>query len=139
MTSGHHHEHFQDTPPPLPSERSTGLVFAAVSMFAALLLRHHVMVALFTGLASLAFLTLALARPVALAPLNRAWFRLALMLNRVVSPVVMFVIYATVIVPAGLAMQRLRDPLQRKTAKARTTYWIDRADGITPTSMRDQF
>lgn len=139
MASGNHLEHLQETPPPLPSERSTGLVFAAVLLIAALLMRHSAWAALATGLASLAFLLLALARPLALAPLNRGWFKLALMLNSVVSPVMMLLIYAVVIVPAGLLMQRLRDPLQRCAPGARSTYWIDRNNTVAPTSMRDQF
>lgn len=139
MDSGQHHEHFADTPPPLPSERATGLVFAAVFAIATLALRHHTWAALTSGLTSLVFLTLALTRPLILAPLNRAWFKLALLLNRIVSPVVMFVLYAGVIVPAGLAMQALRDPLQQKVPVRGQTYWIDRKNGPPPTSMRDQF
>lgn len=139
MASGQHHEHLQDMPPPLPSERSTGIVFATVFLIFTLLLRHHAAAAIATGVVSFAFLTLALVRPQTLAPLNRAWFKLALLLNRFVSPVVMFVIYAVVIVPAGLVMQRLRDPLQRDAHNLRASYWIDRTSGLPPTTMRDQF
>ncbi len=139
MASGQHHESLHEAPPPPPSERSTGLVFALVFLIAALLVRHHPVALTATGLTSLAFLILALARPLALAPLNRAWFKLALLLNRYVSPLVMFLIYAVVIVPSGLIMQRVRDPLQREAGKSRNTYWIDRASGLPPTCMRDQF
>lgn len=137
--SGRHHETLIDAPPPLPSERSTGLVFAAVSLIAAALARHAPAAAWTFATASLVFLMLALARPALLAPLNKAWFRLALMLNRIVSPVTMFLIYASVIVPAGLLMQSVRDPLQRKGRGDRDSYWIERDTQASPTGMRDQF
>lgn len=140
MSEGCHHEPIIDEPPPLPSERSTGLVFAVVFLIAAILLRGTVALFLAALLASLAFLGLALLAPAVLAPLNRAWFALALVLNRFVSPIVMFVIYAVVIVPAGLLMQLLRDPLQSHRGDRRASYWIDR-NGETParSSMTDQF
>ena len=88
--------------------------------------------------ASAATLATAFLAPAWLAPLNRAWFKLALLLNRVVSPVVMFVIYAGVIVPFGLVMQLLRDPLAAKRPE-RASHWIDRSQSSPMTSMRDQF
>lgn len=95
MSNGRHHERLDDTPPPMPSERATGLIFATLSMIAALLLRHFPATMWTLAASSIGFLTLTLAWPGALAPLSRAWFRLALLLNRFISPVVMFAIYAT--------------------------------------------
>ena len=137
MSQGHHHESLTEAPPELASERSTGLVFAAVAAIAAVLLRHHLAFAGTAAAIAAAFAAVAMLWPSALAPLNRAWFRLALVLNRFVSPVVMFVIYAVVIVPAGLVMQRLRDPLQRARGSGRASYWIERT--APQTDMRDQF
>lgn len=139
MASGHDHETIDEAPPPLPSERSTGLVFAVATLIAALLLRHIPLALWLLGATSLTFLALALIQPQRLAPLNRAWFRLALFLNRFVSPVVMFLIYAGVIVPAGLLMQAVRDPLQARGRGKPDSYWINRADGLPRTGMRDQF
>ena len=42
------------------------------------------------------------AAPARLAPLNRAWTRLGLLLFKVVNPVVLGLIYLTTIVPIGL-------------------------------------
>ncbi len=125
--------------PPMPSERSTGLVFAAVAIIVAVLFRSegHIfaaslaMAACFAGVAILA--------PRWLAPINRAWFALALLLNRVVSPVIMLVLFAVLIVPAGLAMQMRRDPLRASRDRDATSYWIDRSTTARPGSMHDQF
>ena len=115
------------------------IVFAISSAIIAVLARAHPVASLVAGCAGGLMLVLALALPRVLGPLNRAWFRLALLLNRVVSPVVMFVIYAIVIVPAGLIMQRLRDPLGARTRGKRESYWIDRSQGPGQSSMSDQF
>lgn len=139
MSHGHHHESFSEGATPLPSERSTGLVFAAMAAVAAVLLRTHAYAALAAGLAAVVLGLFALAWPHLLAPMNRAWFRFALLLNRIISPAVMLVIYAVVIVPAGLLMQRLRDPLRLKSRGAVTSYWIERSASVPPSSMRDQF
>ena len=139
MASGQHHEQMTETPPPMPSERSTGIVFTVVLSLAALLLRHIPAAALLCAVAAAAMLATALLRPTLLGPLNRAWFQLALLLNRIVSPVVMFILYAIVIVPAGLIMQTRRDPLLARARGTRDSYWIDRAGGPPQTGMRDQF
>lgn len=133
------HEPLDAELPPMPSERSTGLVFAVVAVIAAAVFRTDTTVATAAIAAAAAFATVALAAPHWLAPLNRAWFALALLLNRVVSPVVMFVLFAGLIVPAGLAMQMRRDPLRVRRDRSRGTYWITRAPDAPSSSMRDQF
>ena len=68
------------------------------------------------------------AAPARLAPLNRAWTRLGLLLFKVVNPVVLGLIYLTTIVPIGLPMRlRRRDLLSlRSTGRPRATGWCGR-------------
>lgn len=139
MSKGQFHEGFAEAPPAMPSERSTGLVFAGVSVILAILARNHAVIASMAASAALAFAATALWAPRLLGPLNRAWFRFALLLNRFVSPVVMLVLYAVVIVPAGLLMQLMRDPLGKNARGTQASYWIERSSGVSRTSMRDQF
>ena len=122
-----------------PSPRSTGIVFAVVCGLAALLLRNHLVPALAALAAAVAFLALALKAPHRLDRLNRAWFRFGLLLNRIVSPVVMLVLYATAIVPFGIVMQRVRDPLRLKRRADVPSYWIDRTTTPATGSMTQQF
>ena len=49
-----------------------------------------------------------LVAPARLAPLNRAWTALGLLLFKVVNPVVLGLIYLTTIVPIGLFMRAER-------------------------------
>ena len=52
-----------------------------------------------------AFLLVAWLWPAALAPLNRVWTRFGLLLHRIVSPVVLGVMFFVVITPMGLVMR----------------------------------
>ncbi len=87
------------------------------------------------------FLILALALPAALAPLNRLWFQLGLLLHKVVSPIVLGVIFYLVITPFALVMRAFgADPMRRKFDRGTDSYWIERQPpGPQPESFRDQF
>lgn len=75
----------------------------------------------------IALLLAAVARPAALDPLNRAWMALARLLNRVVSPVVLALLFVVVIWPAGLAMRLAGgDPLRLRRAPRGESWWIER-------------
>ncbi len=131
------HEPVAHEMPPLPSERSTGLVLAAAAIVAAVFLRSSATFVASAGLVAATLAGLAIFAPSRLAALNRAWFGLALLLNRVMSPVIMLILFALLIVPAGLLMQLLRDPLGNRRAPLAATYWRPR--GPAAGTMRDQF
>lgn len=125
----------------LPSERSTGLVFAAVAAIVAVIFRDNLTVLTVALTTSLGFATVSFLQPSWLKQLNIAWFKFSLLLSRVMNPVIMFILFAVVIVPAGLIMNLLRDPLRKKRAsKEEKTYWVERdfaADAAG--SMKNQF
>jgi hypothetical protein len=92
------------------------------------------------GVASV-FAALALLWTAALAPLNRLWTKLGLLLYRIVNPVVMvFLLYVTV-TPIALFMRMLgKDPLRLRRDPDAASYWIHRTPpGPTPESMKNQF
>jgi hypothetical protein len=91
------------------------------------------------GLA-LAFLILALAAPAWLAPLNRLWFKFGLVLQKVVSPIIMGLLFFGAVLPVGLIVRlRGKDPLRLKRSDE-PTYWIAREPpGPAPNSMSKQF
>jgi hypothetical protein len=64
-----------------------------------------------------------------------------LLLGRIVSPVVMFIIYVTTVLPIGLVLRFLgKDLLRLKVDDAQQSFWIERAPpGPEPESLKDQF
>jgi hypothetical protein len=83
----------------------------------------------------------AFATPNLLAPFNRAWTKLGLLLARAMNPVVMFVIFAVAIMPFAFVMRLFgRDALRLKLDPAAKTYWITRERvQEAESNMKDQF
>ncbi len=137
--SGEFHETYIEQKVQLPSERSTGLVFAVVSAIVALIFRDNMQVLAIAAGLSLAFAGLALLAPTILRPLNLVWFRFSLLLNKVVNPIILGLMFVIAIVPFGLVMRIWHDPLQRKRTKG-STYWIARTLKSSEVhSMTNQF
>ena len=133
------HEDFGHRDVVPPSERSTGLVFAAMVAIVAAVWYRHPAVWIPAGGLALGFLLISLLAPWVLRPLNLLWFRFSMLLYRIVNPVVMLLMYAVAIVPTGLIMQRLRDPLQATRRPAQKTYWVESLADPYGASMKNQF
>ena len=91
--------------------------------------------------ASVLIAVVTLAKPQLLRPLNALWMKLAALLHRIVSPVVLGSIFYVVLTPVGL-IQRLagRDTMRRKRDPKARSYWIRREPpGPPPESLRNQF
>jgi hypothetical protein len=90
---------------------------------------------------STAILAVALVRPHWLLPLNRAWFKLGLTLNRIAGPVVMAALFFGAVAPLGCYLRRKgKDLLHLKMNSQAGTYWIDREPpSPAPDSMKKQF
>lgn len=125
-------------PLPLPSERSTGLVLATALVVAAVLTRNIPWVPWAAAGASALLAILSLTAPRRLVGINRAWMGLAQILARIVNPVVMLALFCIAIVPFGIGMQLVRDPLRRKRRSGAGTYWRTRTPEPAA-SMRNQF
>ena len=134
------HEDFAREEVPPPSARSTGLVFAGVAAIVGVFFWDSLTVlGACLGLSALLAMVSWL-RPALLEPVNRLWFRFSLLFYRIVNPIVMLLMYAVAIMPTGLAMQLLRDPLRAKRPRDASSYWIERAAEATPeSSMKNQF
>lgn len=140
MSTGFQNRYVHEEEIPLPPERSTGLVFAAVATIIAAIWFASPFVFWPAATIGTAFAAVSLLAPSILAPLNRAWFAFGLFLNKIVSPVVMFILFATVMVPAGLIMRLFRDPMQASRTSERSSYWLTRDPEVQRSaSMNNQF
>ena len=123
-----------------PSDRSFGLVFTVVFTVIALLPLWRGADPRWWALAVAGvFGGLALVWPRALAPANRIWLRIGLLLHRIVNPIVMGAVFYLVVTPFGFVMRRLRGGMavNQGPDKAATTYWLARTE--PPSRMDQQF
>jgi hypothetical protein len=79
--------------------------------------------------------------PRILRPLNRIWLKIGLLLNKVVSPIVLGIVFFGVLTPLGAVLRmRGKDPLRLRFEKDAPSYWIMRQPpGPAPRSMTRQF
>ncbi len=137
--AGNFHEQFEEAVE-RPSDRSTGLVFAAVSTIAAAVYYRQMPVLVGGLILAVLFGGLSLLAPHLLRPLNIVWFNFGRLLQKIVRPAVMGVLFALVIVPFGLVMRLRYDPLRAKIGSNHKTFWIERSPaGQSVTSMKNQF
>lgn len=90
---------------------------------------------------SVAFLLVALARPLLLAPLNRLWFRFGQLLHLALTPVILGIVFFLVVMPTGWLLRLFgKDPLRLRIDRTAGSYWIHRQPpGPAPDTMRHQF
>lgn len=124
------------------SNRSFGLVFTAVFVVLGLWpLFGGGDVRIWALALGVVFLAAALVAPKILAPLNRIWTKIGLLLHHIVNPVVMGLLFYLTVTPVGLVMRLFgKDPLKLRFEPDATSYWIAREPpGPEPETMKNQF
>ena len=124
------------------SERSFGLVFSAVFLILGLypLLSDGKVIPWALGVSGI-FLLLALLAPTFLAIPNRLWFRFGILLSKIVTPLIMGIIFFIVLTPLGLLMRVFSsNPGSGKLEPEAESYWQHRDEENHPMgSMKNQF
>ena len=86
---------------------------------------------------SIIFLLLGIINSRFLTPLNLLWFKFGMLLGRLVSPIVMGLVFFLVVTPTGIIMRILNKNLLRLKKKNVKTYWIERSS--IKSDMKNQF
>ena len=125
------------------SDRSFGIVF---TVFCAIVAGIQFWYGSHTAawgwlIAATIFAAFALAYSRALRPLNLLWFRFGMLLHRVVSPVILGIMFFAVFTPIGLWMRLIgKRPLNLTYDASVDTYWIERNPPGPPSgSFNNQF
>lgn len=126
----------------LGSDRAFGLIVGGI--LTAIGIYQYVFaisLAMWFGAPGITLMFIGLVAPRFLHPLNVAWARLGILLGRVITPVVMFVVYVVSVVPIGLILRLFgKDLLGLKRKEGGASYWVQRQPpGPTPESLKDQF
>ena len=103
----------------ISSNRSFGIVFFIVFLLIALYpLSYSGEIRVWSAIISLIFLVLGLLNSKILTPLNKLWFKFGIFLGKIISPMIMGIIFFLVVTPTGLIMRLLgRDVLNLKYSK----------------------
>ena len=126
----------------LPSNKNFGILFSFIFFIAALYFYINNFFYLFicSIVISLVFLSISIFLPNLLSFFNKLWFRFGILLGRIISPVVLSLIFSFLIIPTALIIRLMgRDELRLKASDTKT-YWISRVnDKIKPDSFKNQF
>ena len=122
----------------ISSNRSFGIVFFIVFFIIAFYpLTFNGGIRLWAIVISLIFLILGLIESKILTPLNKVWFKFGIFLGKIISPLIMGIIFFLIVTPIGLIMRLLgKDVLNLKYNKSKS-YWIEKSD--LKSNMKKQF
>ena len=120
------------------SNRSFGIVFSIVFLLIAIypLINSEGLI-VWSLIIAIFFLVLGLINSKILTPLNKLWFKFGILLGRIVSPIIMGLIFFMVVTPIALIMRIIgKDLLNLKFNKDKS-YWIEKTG--PKSKMKNQF
>ena len=122
----------------ISSNRSFGVVFFIVFLLIALYpVINKEEIRVWSLIVSLIFLVLGLLNSKILDPLNQIWFKFGVFLGRIISPLIMAIIFFFVVTPIGLIMRTLGKDILNLRYNTKKTYWIEKTG--PKSKMKNQF
>ena len=122
----------------ISSNRSFGIVFFIVFLVIALYpLSYSGEIRVWSAIISIIFLVLGLFNSKILTPLNKLWFKFGIFLGKIISPIIMGIIFFLVVTPIGLLMRLLGKDLVNLKYNNNKSYWIEKKG--PKSKMKNQF
>ena len=122
----------------ISSNRSFGIVFFIVFLLIALYpLIHNEEIGIWYLATSLIFLILGILNSKILTPLNKIWFKIGIFLGKIISPLIMGMIFFLVVTPIGLIMRLLGKDVLNLKYNTNKSYWIEKNG--PKSKMKNQF
>ena len=122
----------------LSSNRSFGIVFFVVFLLIALYpLIISGEIRIWSIIISFIFLILGLLNSKILTPLNKLWFKFGIFLGKIISPIILGIIFFLVVTPIGLIMRLLRKDVLKLKYNNNKSYWIEKSG--PKSKMKNQF
>ena len=122
----------------ISSNRSFGIVFFIVFILIAFYpLINQGEIRIWSVLISLLFLILGIINSKILTPLNKVWFKFGILLGKIISPIVMGLIFFLVVTPIAFLMRMLKKDLLNLKFSKNNSYWVEKTD--SKSTMKNQF
>ena len=122
----------------ISSNKSFGIVFFIFFLIIALWpLINDENIRLWSLIVSIIFLILGIINSKILTPLNNLWFKFGLFLGKIVSPIVMGIIFFFIVTPTGIIMRIIGKDILNLKKNNLNTYWIEKKNENS--SMKNQF
>ena len=120
------------------SNKSFGIVFSIFFLFISIyLFLNEYPIYYWSLFVSFIFLVLGLMNSKILSPLNLLWFKFGILLGRIISPVVMGIIFFLVVTPISIILKIFGKDVLNLKFNNNKTYWIVK-DG-PKSNMKKQF
>ncbi len=107
------------------SNRSFGIVFSIVFLIIAIYpLINNEDIRVWSLIVSVIFLILGYFKSRILTPLNSLWYKFGIFLGRIVSPIILGVIYFFIVTPTSILMRLFKKDLLNLKFSNNKSYWI---------------
>ena len=120
------------------SNKSFGIVFFIVFLLIAIYpLINNGELRIWSLNIAIIFLILGLINSKVLTPLNKLWIKFGLLLGKVISPLIMGIIFFLVVTPTALIMRIIGKDLLNLKFNNKNSYWIEKTG--PKSKMKNQF
>tara|TARA_Y100000590_G_scaffold286390_1_gene322240 strand:+ start:1372 stop:1752 length:381 start_codon:yes stop_codon:yes gene_type:complete len=120
------------------SNKSFGIVFFIVFLIVALWpILNNGDIRIWSLVLSVIFLVLGILNSKLLNPLNILWFKFGLFLGKIISPIIMGLVFFVVVTPIAILLKIFRKDVLSLKKNSSNTYWKKKSD--YDTSMKNQF
>ena len=109
------------------SNRSFGIVFSIVFLIIAIYpLINNEDIRIWSLIVSLIFLILGYLKSRILTPFNSLWFKFGIFLGRIVSPIILGVIYFFIVTPTSILLRLFKKDLLNLKFSNNNSYWLEK-------------
>ena len=120
------------------SNRSFGIVFFIVFLLIAIYpLINNEGLRIWSIIIAIFFLILGLINSKVLTPFNKLWFKFGLLLGKIISPIIMGIIFFLVVTPIAFIMRTICKDLLNLKFNKNKSYWIEKTG--PKSKMKNQF
>ena len=120
------------------SNKSFGVVFFIVFLFISIYpLLNNGELRIWSLIIAMIFLVLGLINSKFLTPLNKLWFKFGLLIGKIVSPLIMGIIFFLVVTPTAFIMRIIGKDLINLKFNNKKSYWIEKTG--PKSKMKNQF